>query len=273
MSLKIIFSIIFCSFCSMLSAQKKTLEVQYKLSSQGTSAKTFSTNVNIQLIFNDSLYRYQNIENDSTSSWQYNIRGFRENVLDPYTIGNIADNIQHSVRKSCETGKKSIIVDNLPIIKWKMIDGEKVILGLGCKKAIGNYRGRAIIAFYTPEISTPIGPYKIVGLPGLILEAKSTDGAFIYNAESIKNVDYNLSNFNVPFSEINTFDLENQIKCVEKDSKQRLKVAESRMKNRIKEFNESNDNNDYVSSDIVTENYTHSLELIYEWELKDEEKK
>ena len=68
------------------------------------------------------------------------------------------------------------------------------------------------------------------------------------------------------------YNLENQIKCVEKDSKQRLKVAESRMKDRIKEFNESNENNDFVSSDIVTENYTHSLELIYEWELKDEKK-
>ncbi|WP_438969083.1 GLPGLI family protein [Nonlabens sp.] len=273
MSLKIIFCLIFCTFFYSLSAQKKTLEVQYKLSSEGTSTKTFSTNVNIQLIFNDSLYRYQNIVNESTSSWQYKIIGFRENVLDPYTIGNIYENTQYSMRKSCKTGKKSIIVDNLPIIKWEIIDAEKVILGLKCKKAIGNYRGRAIIAFYTTEISTPIGPYKIVGLPGLILEAKSTDGTFIYKAESINTlIDYNVSNFDVPFNKMKIFDLENQIKCVEKDSKQRLKVVESRMKTKIKEYNKSNDNNGFVSSEVVTQNHTHSLELIYEWELKNEKK-
>jgi GLPGLI family protein len=74
-----------------------------------------------------------------------------------------------------------------PVIKnWKLVNETKVINTINCKKAEVTFKGRNWIAWYTPEIPLPYGPYKFSGLPGLIV--RITDDKGDYDFELVKSV-------------------------------------------------------------------------------------
>ncbi|WP_370901568.1 GLPGLI family protein [Chryseobacterium gossypii] len=81
----------------------------------------------------------------------------------------------------------SILTYKEPIIKnWKLIDETKIINTINCKKAEVTFKGRNWIAWYSPEIPLPYGPYKFSGLPGLII--KITDDKGDYDFELVKSI-------------------------------------------------------------------------------------
>ena len=67
--------------------------------------------------------------------------------------------------------------------QWKIERETKEILGYKCQKATTSFRGRTWTAWYAPDIPVQDGPWKLWGLPGLILEAK--DGNSLYNFVAI----------------------------------------------------------------------------------------
>ncbi|SIR08341.1 GLPGLI family protein [Pontibacter lucknowensis] len=58
-----------------------------------------------------------------------------------------------------------------PRIDWKISSEKRKIGGLEVIKATATFRGRHYTAWYAPDIAVPLGPWKLHGLPGLILEA------------------------------------------------------------------------------------------------------
>lgn len=73
--------------------------------------------------------------------------------------------------------------ENVPEIKWKLIDEIKKIGKFNCKKAKGTFRGRNYTAWYTEEIPINAGPWKLRGLSGLILQVWDDEG--VYKAEAV----------------------------------------------------------------------------------------
>lgn len=70
--------------------------------------------------------------------------------------------------------------EKLPQIEWNITNEIRKLEGIQVMKATTNFRGRNYIAWFAPEISVPLGPWKLHGLPGLILEAYDEDKEILF---------------------------------------------------------------------------------------------
>lgn len=61
--------------------------------------------------------------------------------------------------------------DTLNACQWQIEDSSKVVLGYQCQKATCNFRGRHWTAWFASDVPVSDGPWKLGGLPGLIMEA------------------------------------------------------------------------------------------------------
>lgn len=67
------------------------------------------------------------------------------------------------------------IAEKRPVIDWNLEQETKKIGEFKAHRATTTFRGRSYTAWYTLEVPLPYGPWKLQGLPGLILEAYDTN--------------------------------------------------------------------------------------------------
>ncbi|PNW30232.1 GLPGLI family protein [Formosa algae] len=65
----------------------------------------------------------------------------------------------------------SYVKEDIPKIVWDITSKTKVIGDFECQMATCTFRGRTYTAWFTMQVPLPYGPWKLQGLPGLILEA------------------------------------------------------------------------------------------------------
>lgn len=70
--------------------------------------------------------------------------------------------------------------EDMEMPRWEIEDEVKDIMGYECTKATADFRGRRWIAWFAPEIPVQEGPWKLFGLPGLILEAYDADRGYVF---------------------------------------------------------------------------------------------
>ncbi len=76
--------------------------------------------------------------------------------------------------------------EEIPQIEWELGDSTKTILGYDCQIATGNLHGRKWTVWFTPDIPLMTGPWKLAGLPGLILEATDDSGLYTFTATGLQ---------------------------------------------------------------------------------------
>ena len=74
----------------------------------------------------------------------------------------------------------------LPAIDWQMQNADSVVCGYSCSKAVGEWRGRRWTVWYSMDIPIDDGPWKLQGLPGLILHAEDAQGDFFFTCVGIE---------------------------------------------------------------------------------------
>lgn len=80
------------------------------------------------------------------------------------------------------------VVENI-IYNWKIMPDTTTIIGYSCTRATTEFRGRRYNAWFTMDIPSNDGPWKFMGLPGLILRVEDTDGVFNMKAIGLENID------------------------------------------------------------------------------------
>lgn len=77
--------------------------------------------------------------------------------------------------------------EEIPDFGWELTDSVKTILGYECKGARCSFRGRDWMVYYAEDIPVMEGPWKLCGLPGLIMEAQAAGDEYSFVCIGIRN--------------------------------------------------------------------------------------
>lgn len=79
--------------------------------------------------------------------------------------------------------------ERMHVIGWSIDEDENIdISGYNCHKATAACFGRDWIVYFTPEIPFNNGPFKLWGLPGLIVRAFDVDRYFLYEMKGFQHL-------------------------------------------------------------------------------------
>ncbi|WP_316822592.1 GLPGLI family protein [Pedobacter gandavensis] len=95
-----------------------------------------------------------------------------------------ADQQKRAVIKNFN-GNNYLITTDEGKIDWKISKETKEILGYVCQEATGLWKGRVYTAWFTTDIPAGFGPWKLNGLPGLILEAHDQSGRISFTCTGL----------------------------------------------------------------------------------------
>ena len=77
----------------------------------------------------------------------------------------------------------------IPALQWKIEGKDSVIAGYHCQAATTSLRGRRWRAWFTLDIPVSDGPWKLCGLPGLILRATDEQGYFDFDCTGVASIE------------------------------------------------------------------------------------
>lgn len=81
-----------------------------------------------------------------------------------------------------------LVEETAPKIDWKITKDTASFSGVLCQKATTYFKGRNWIAWYAPELPFQSGPWKLNGLPGLILEAHDEKKDVVFQFAGLEDV-------------------------------------------------------------------------------------
>ena len=102
-------------------------------------------------------------------------------------------------------------VDSLHTQTWAMGDSTREVLGYTCQQATADFRGRRWTAWFAMDIPVSDGPWKLSGLPGLILEAYDEGQQHVFTAVGLERVKDEPIIFNRTFGGNHRFEQTNRL--------------------------------------------------------------
>ncbi len=79
-----------------------------------------------------------------------------------------------------------LIEGPMPAIDWKIGDDTATFGGLHCQKAAGYFKGRDYIVWFCPDLPVHSGPWKLNGLPGVIVDARDAKNEVVFAFDGVE---------------------------------------------------------------------------------------
>lgn len=83
-----------------------------------------------------------------------------------------------------------IVEEEIPKINWKIERDTMSFSGVKCQKATATFKGRNWIAWFAPELPFASGPWKLSGLPGLIIDAYDEKKEVLFQFAGFETVNF-----------------------------------------------------------------------------------
>lgn len=168
----------------------------------------FSDNMLLQ-IGPDGLSKFSSYKNLTVDSIL--MRSTQEQIADAAIEGRLSTGEFMTIYKNYPAGRlthtEKICQDwfryeeEMPSFDWELTDSVATVLGYECQSARCKFRGREWTVFYTEDIPLTDGPWKLHGLPGLIMKASDADGHYTFECIGIKSkADRPITIYKVPFN-------------------------------------------------------------------------
>ena len=191
----------------------ETMEFVYDYSwcndTTGQLEDNYTTDQMLLQIGPDGLSKFSSYKNLTVDSLLMNITP--EQVAEAAMDGKLSNGEFMTIFKNYPQGKlthtEKICIDwfcyedDMPELEWELTDSVTNVLGYECHSAVCNFRGREWMAFYSEEIPLMEGPWKLYGLPGLIMKASDKDGHYNFECIGLKSkADRPITMYKVPYN-------------------------------------------------------------------------
>ncbi|WP_257670132.1 GLPGLI family protein [Parapedobacter tibetensis] len=101
-------------------------------------------------------------------------------------------------------GEQYLIDEDYPSIDWRITEETKVVGGYTAQKATSHFKGRDYVAWFTTELPFQDGPWKLKGLPGLILEATDSRNEVVFQYAGFETLEEGEATIALPENAIAT---------------------------------------------------------------------
>lgn len=191
----------------------ETMEFVYDYSWRNDTTGHFEDNiVSDQMLLQiapGGLSKFSSYKNLTVDSMLMNMS--EDQIMDAIFDGKLSNGDFITIFKNYPQGKlthaEKVCMDwfryeeDMPEIEWELTDSTANVLGYECRAAVCKFRGREWTAFYAEDIPLMDGPWKLHGLPGLIMKATDKDGDYAFECIGIKsNASRPITIYKVPYN-------------------------------------------------------------------------
>lgn len=160
-------------------------------------------------IASGGLSKFSSYKNLTVDSLIMNLS--QEQMVDAILDGKLSNGEFMTIYKNYPSGRLThtdkICLDwfryeeDMPDFDWQVTERTDTILGYECQEAKCDYRGREWTVWFTEDIPVMDGPWKLSGLPGLIMAASDEKGEYTFECVGINSkANRPITIYKVPFN-------------------------------------------------------------------------
>ena|SRR5690554_3241773 len=148
----------------------------------------------MNLYINSTSSLYRRFSEEDSEYHRHRQRGGSAETFDLNLILENTSSLYHSFQEQTMVNTERIITqmfqirESMPAIDWEIGDEQKQIGDYTAQLAKGSFGGRDYQVWFVPEIPIPFGPWKLQGLPGLILEARDSKDDVVFTFKSLEQM-------------------------------------------------------------------------------------